>query len=184
MLNHNYKNKTAVITGGGGALGSAMARGLAAAGVKVAILGRTKDTLDNQVSEIRKINKEAIALPADVLDRDSLEKALTEVVEQWGGVDILVNAAGGNVKGAVIMPDDDFFDMPMDDFSKVTDLNIKGTVLPTLVFGRQMAKQKSGSIINISSMAAQKPLTRVGGYAASKAAIDNFTKWLYGPCTF
>lgn len=178
MLAHNYKDKVAVVTGGSGALGGAMARGMASQGIKIAIIGRTKSSLDKGLAELKEINSEAIAVVADVLDRASLEKACSEIVTRWNRIDILINAAGGNVKGAVIMPEDDFFEMNSDDFDKVTDLNIKGTILPTLVFGKQMAKQKAGNIINISSMAAQKPLTRVVGYAASKAAIDNFTKWL------
>ena len=178
MIEHSYKNKVAIITGGSGALGGAMAKGLASVGVKVAILGRTANSLEERLKDIKKTNIDAITLVADVLDKASLEKANREILNIWGRIDILVNAAGGNVKGATIMPNEDFFDMDINDFDKVTDLNIKGTVLPTLIFGKQMAKQKSGNIINISSMAAQRPLTRVVGYSTSKAAIDNFTKWL------
>ncbi|MCB0496849.1 MAG: SDR family oxidoreductase [Cyclobacteriaceae bacterium] len=177
MIEHNYKNKVAVITGGSGALGGAMAKGLAQEGVKVAILGRTEKTIQSKIEEIGD-GLDIMGITADVLDKSSLEKARQEVINKWGSIDILVNAAGGNVKGAVIMPDQNFFDMNMEDFDSVTALNIKGTVLPTLVFGKQMAVQKKGCIVNISSMAAQKPLTRVVGYAASKAAIDNFTQWL------
>ncbi|MEZ4839932.1 MAG: SDR family oxidoreductase [Flavobacteriaceae bacterium] len=178
MIQHNYKDKVAIITGGSGALGSAMAKGLASEGMKVAILGRTLNTLKSALEDIKAINTNVIAVVADVLNQSSLESARSEVINTWGRIDILVNAAGGNVKGATIMPEDNFFDMKIEDFEKVTDLNIKGTVLPTLVFGKQMTLQNSGNIINISSMAAQKPLTRVVGYAASKAAIDNFTKWM------
>ena len=178
MIQHNYKDKVAVITGGSGALGSAMAKGLASEGMKVAILGRTLETLKSTLEDIKAINTNVIAVVADVLNQSSLESARSEVINTWGRIDILVNAAGGNVKGATIMPEDNFFDMKIEDFEKVTNLNIKGTVLPTLVFGKQMTLQNSGNIINISSMAAQKPLTRVVGYAASKAAIDNFTKWM------
>ena len=178
MIQHNYKDKVAVITGGSGALGSAMAKGLASEGMKVAILGRTLNTLKSALEDIKAINTNVIAVVADVLNQSSLESARSEVINTWGRIDILVNAAGGNVKGATIMPEDNFFDMKIEDFEKVTNLNIKGTVLPTLVFGKQMTLQNSGNIINISSMAAQKPLTRVVGYAASKAAIDNFTKWM------
>lgn len=141
-------------------------KGLLQKAYKVAILGRTASSLKICLKELQKINTDAIALVADVLDKTSLEKACKEVLNKWGQIDILVNATGGNVKGATIMPDDDFFDMNIEDFDKVTDLNIKGTVLPTLVFWKQMAMQKIGNIINISSMAAQKPLTRLVGYAA------------------
>lgn len=178
MLTHNYKGKIAVITGGSGALGGAMAKGLAQKGVKVVILGRTESTIQAKIKEIEDDTIEIIGIVADVLDRSSLESAMQEVVNKWGRIDILINAAGGNVRGAVIMPDENFFDMSIEDFDAVTALNLKGTVLPTLVFGNQMAAQNKGCIINISSMAAERPLTRVVGYSASKASIDNFTKWL------
>lgn len=178
MTHHNYKGKVAIITGGTGVLGGVMARGLARQGIKVAILGRTADTIQTKVDAIKNDGGQAIGLVADVLDRAQLEVTRKEIVEKWGSIDILVNAAGGNMQGATIMPEDSFFDMDMGDFDAVTQLNLKGTVLPTLVFGEQMAKQKKGSIVNISSMAAQQALTRVVGYAASKAAVDNFTKWL------
>lgn len=178
MIKHNYKDKVAIITGGAGALGGAMANGLALEGVRVAILGRTSSTVQIKVNEINALGAKAIGLVADVLDRKKLDDARKKVLLKWGRIDILINAAGGNVKGATIMPDDDFFDMNMDDFDNVTNLNLKGTVLPTLVFGKEMAKQQTGSIVNISSIAAQQALTRVVGYSASKAAIENFTKWL------
>ncbi|WP_317129023.1 SDR family oxidoreductase [Mangrovivirga cuniculi] len=127
---------------------------------------------------IKKTSTEVITIAANVLDKASLTDASDEILEKWGKVDILINAAGGNVSGATIGPDDDFFKMNIDDFSKVTDLNLQGSVLPSLIFGQQMAKQNSGCIINISSVAAHKPLTRVVGYAAAKASIENFTKWM------
>ncbi len=174
----NLKNKVAIITGGAGALGGTMAVGLAKQGVKVAILGRTEKTIQIKIAEIKAIGGEAMGLIADVLNRKQLENACDKVMQLWGKIDILVNAAGGNIKGATIMPEDSFFDMNLDDFDSVTKLNLKGTVLPTIVFGKQMAKQGKGNIINISSMAAQQALTRVVGYSTSKASIDIFTKWL------
>ena len=174
----NLKNKVAIITGGAGALGGAMALGLAKQGVKVAILGRTETTVQTKVDEIKAIGGDAIGLVADVLNRKQLENASDKVIKQWSKINILVNAAGGNMKGATIMPEDSFFDMNLDDFDAVTKLNLKGTVLPTIVFGKQMAKQGDGNVINISSMAAQQALTRVVGYSTSKASIDIFTKWL------
>ncbi len=178
MIQHNYKEKVAIITGGAGALGGAMAKGLALEGVKIAILGRTAITVQNKANEIKAAGGEVIGVVADVLDKNQLIKAREEVMQKWGKIDILINAAGGNMKGATIMPEDSFFDMNMDDFDSVTKLNVNGTVLPTQVFGEQMSKQGEGSIINISSMAAQQALTRVLGYSTSKAAIDIFTKWL------
>ncbi len=174
----NLKNKVAIITGGAGALGGAMALGLAKQEVKVAILGRTEKTIQTKVDKIKAVGGDAIGIVADVLNREQLETARQEILQQWGKIDILVNAAGGNMKGATIMPEDSFFDMNLDDFDAVTKLNLKGTVLPTIVFGKQMAKQGEGNVINISSMAAQQALTRVVGYSTSKASIDIFTKWL------
>ncbi|MDP3945785.1 MAG: SDR family oxidoreductase [Lutibacter sp.] len=178
MLKHNFENKVAVITGGSGVLGGAMAKGLASEGIRVAVLGRTASTLKIIVDEINVLGGQAIGLVADVLDRQKLEAARKKVVQKWGSIDILVNAAGGNIRGAIVMPEDDFFDMKIDDFDKVTNLNLKGTLLPTLVFGKEMAKQQKGSVVNISSIAASQVLTRVVGYSASKAAVENFTKWL------
>jgi len=174
----NLKDKVAVITGGAGVLGGAMAEGLAQAGAKVGILGRTAAKVEKKVNEIKKAGGQALALTADVLDEEQLEAARTKVVEQWGLIDILLNVAGGNRPGATIGPDQHFFDLSMDDFDQVVALNLKGTVLPTYIFAREMARQGEGNIVNISSMTAQQPFTRVVGYGAAKAAIDNFTKWL------
>ena len=174
----NLEGKVAIITGGNGVLGGAMAHGLAAQGVKVGILGRSPDTVESRVKEIEDAGGTAMSLVADVLDKQSLEEANTKVLKAWNKIDILVNGAGGNMKGATIGPDQTFFDLSLDDFSKVNDLNFKGTVLPTYVFAKSMADAKTGSIINISSMAAQQAITRVVGYSAAKAAVDNFTKWL------
>ncbi|MCF8715127.1 SDR family oxidoreductase [Joostella atrarenae] len=175
---NNLKDKVAIITGGNGILGGAIAKGLALQKVKIAVLGRTEETVNQRVQEINNNGGEAIALVADVLDKESLETAKTKVIDTWGSIDILVNAAGGNRKGATIAPDETFFDLSLEDFGKVNDLNFKGTVLPSFIFGKVMADNKKGSIINISSMAAQQAITRVVGYSASKAAVDNFTKWL------
>ena len=171
-------SKTAIITGGAGVLGGAMAIGLAQAGVKVGILGRNAEKIRSKVEEIESLGGEALGLKADVLNKEELEQAKNKLLDRWESIDILVNAAGGNMKGATIMPDQDIFDLSLEDFSRVTDLNLKGTLLPSLIFGKSMAEKKAGSIVNISSMAAQQALTRVVGYSASKAAIDNFTKWM------
>ncbi|TDN95452.1 NAD(P)-dependent dehydrogenase (short-subunit alcohol dehydrogenase family) [Salegentibacter sp. 24] len=174
----DLEGKVAIITGGNGVLGGAMAHGLAAQGVKVGILGRSADTVGERVKEIEGAGGVAMSLVADVLDREGLEEAKERVLSAWDKIDILVNGAGGNMKGATIGPDQNFFDLSLEDFSKVNDLNFKGTVLPTFIFGKPIAGEKKGSIINISSMAAQQALTRVVGYSAAKAAVDNFTKWL------
>ncbi|MDT0644627.1 SDR family oxidoreductase [Zunongwangia sp. F363] len=175
---YNLDNKVAVITGGNGVLGGAIAMGLAKNGVKVGILGRSEDTVQERVEEIKNSGGEAVALVADVLDKEKLISAKEKIEAEFGTVDILVNAAGGNMKGATITPEQSIFDLDISDFDKVSQLNFKGTVLPTLVFAKGMVEKKKGSVINISSMAAQKALTRVMGYSAAKAAVDNFTKWL------
>ncbi len=176
MKQFDLSGKVAVVTGGTGVLGSAMARGLAEAGAKVAILGRREELAEEVAKSIRDAGFEAMALPADVLDRESLKTARETLQGTYGHCDILLNAAGGNQPKATVMPDGSFFDLDKNALEQVIQLNLLGTILPSQVFGEVM--KESGSIINISSMSAQKPLTRVIGYAASKAAIDNFTKWL------
>ncbi len=170
--------KTAVVTGGTGVLGGAMARGLAAAGAKVGILGRRAQRAQEVADAIQADGGQAFALPADVLDTSSLRQAAQVVQSQSRSVDILLNAAGGNVPAATVFGEVTFFGLDREAFDQVVGLNLTGTLLPTQVFGEIMAQQSGGSIINISSMAAQQPLTRVMGYAAAKAAVDNFTRWL------
>lgn len=173
----DLEGKIALITGGNGVLG---ARSLMAWRHKKWRLPYWEEPKNGERRgrENRKNGGTALALVADVLDKKSLEQAKNKLVEHWGGLDILVNAAGGNRKGATIGPDQTFFDLSLEDFSAVTDLNLKGTVLPSFIFGKIMANDKSGSIINISSMAAQSAITRVVGYSVAKAGVDNFTKWL------
>ncbi len=174
----DLSGRVAVVTGATGVLGGAMARGLAGAGVKVGILGRKEERAREVVREIEDADGEAMALIADVLDREQLEAARDAVLERWGRVDILVNAAGGNVPAATVADDAEVFDVPSGAMREVVDLNLIGTVLPCQVFGQAMARAGEGSIVNISSMAAQKPLTRVAGYSAAKAAVENLTRWL------
>jgi NAD(P)-dependent dehydrogenase (short-subunit alcohol dehydrogenase family) len=157
----------AIVTGGTGTLGSAMADGLAAAGAHVAVLARRPPEAGGS---------ERLGLAADVLRRDELIAARARVVEQWGAVDILVNAAGGNVAGATLDPGASVFDLPEEAFRNVVDLNLLGTLLPTQVFGAAM--ERGGTIVNISSMAATSAITRVVGYSAAKAAVENLTRWL------
>lgn len=170
--------KVAVITGGNGVLGGAMSDGLAAAGARVGILGRTEKTVKQQVDKIKANGGEAVALVADVLDKQSVKKANEKITDHWGTVDILINAAGGNMPGATINPDQTFLDMDDEALEKVIDLNFKGTYLPSKVFAESMISKKEGVIINISSMAAQQAITRVMGYSAAKSAVDNFTRSL------
>ena len=174
----DVENKVAVITGGSGIIGSEIAKGLVNSGAKVVLLARNEDTLQEKVESLTKENSEVIGLKCNVLDEDNIKNVNDEILDKFSHIDILINAAGGNIAGATIGVDQSVFDIEIKQFEKVTDLNLKGTVMPTLVFGKSMAKQKKGSIINISSMAAYRAITRVVGYSAAKAAIDNFTRWM------
>jgi NAD(P)-dependent dehydrogenase (short-subunit alcohol dehydrogenase family) len=160
----------AVVTGGTGALGSTMAAGLAAAGAHVAVIGRDAQRAEATAREIG-----GEALPADVLSRDDLAAARERLLERAGRVDILVNAAGGNVPDATLGEGASAFELPEAAFREVVDLNLVGTLLPAQVFGSAMTR---GSIVNVSSMAASRAITRVIGYSAAKAAVENLTRWL------
>jgi NAD(P)-dependent dehydrogenase (short-subunit alcohol dehydrogenase family) len=180
LLNNQFSlaGKTAIVTGATGVLGGAIANGLAQVGASIGLLGRRADKAAEVAEAIISSGGSAVPLPADVLDATSLATARDKMLQQYGRIDILVNAAGGNVPGATVVGDLTFFNMGRDAFDQVIALNLTGTLLPCQVFGQVMADAGSGSIINISSMTAQKPLTRVLGYGNAKAAIDNFTKWL------
>ncbi len=172
------KGKVAVITGGNGTLGGAFAKGLAEEGATVFILGRNELKSTKRISELKKLGLDAYAISCDVLDEKSVQQACNHILEKTNRIDILVNGAGGNQSGATIMPDQSIFDASIQSFRDVFDLNLLGTVIPSFIFAKAMVQQGSGCIVNISSMAAQLPLTRVVAYSASKAAVDNFTKWL------
>lgn len=174
----SLSGKNAIITGGSGVLGAAMAKGLAKAGAQVGLLGRRKNELEKIENEIKKEGGFAISICANVLDESELREAQKLIHLSLGQIDILVNAAGGNQKGATVLPNQNFFDVDAEALRSVIDLNITGTILPVKVFGKDIAEKKAGCIVNISSMAAYRPLTRVAGYAASKSAISNFTQWL------
>jgi NAD(P)-dependent dehydrogenase (short-subunit alcohol dehydrogenase family) len=174
----SLKDKVAIITGGTGVLGSAMVRALAQAGAKVAIVGRRKDVADDLAKEIEKKGGVAIGVSADVLNASQLVDARKKILDKFGAVNILVNGAGGNMPGATIPVDKTFLDLKIEEFQKVVDLNLTGSVLPTQILAEPIFTAKSGCIINISSMAAYLPITRVVGYSAAKAAISNFTQWL------
>lgn len=169
--------KVTIVTGGYGVLGGSLADALAMAGARVAVLGRSRDPAEEKAEALRRSGASALALVADVLNEDRLRGALEEILSAWGHVDILVNAAGGNVTRARTdhVP---VFDLPFDAFDQVVRLNLHGTVYPTLVFGEAMARGGKGSIVNISSMAASQALSGVLGYSAAKAGIDNVTKWM------
>ncbi len=174
----NLRGKVAVVTGGSGTLGGSISKYLAANGVKVAVIGRTQENVDLRLSKIESSGGEGIGLVVDVLNVEDLKKARQKIMNKWGRVDILVNTAGGNMPGATLTEQQTVFDMKIKDFNKVTDLNLNGTVYPSLVFGEVMGEQKSGSIINISSMATMSSITRVPGYSVAKSGVEIFTKWL------
>jgi len=171
-------NKVAVVTGAGGALGGAAARYLGAQGVTVVCVGRTANTIESTSRAINNSGGISLPLPGDVLQENSMQEIKERIMSEYGQLDILLNAAGGNQPGAVVSPDQSFFDMSIDAFQQVTDLNLKGTVLPSLILGKIMADQNKGSIVNYSSMAVPRAITRVAGYSASKAGAENFTRWM------
>lgn len=176
----NITGKVAVVTGGCGVLGSEMAKYMAGHGVKVVILDRLTEQGEKLAEEIRGSGGEALFLYGDVLERDVLEQSREEILKTFGKIDVLINAAGGNMIGATIPPDRTIFDIAIDDFRKVVDLNLFGTVIPTLVFAQAMVENGAGTIVNIASESALRPLTRVVGYGAAKAAVANFTKYMAG----
>ncbi|MBN1302592.1 MAG: SDR family oxidoreductase [Melioribacteraceae bacterium] len=174
----DIKNRVAVLTGGGGILAGEMAKGFLYAGAKVILLDINKENLDRSIKKLVDFKDNVSGITCNVLDQNNLEDVKSEILSKFNKIDILVNAAGGNMTGATIGVDQNIFDLKIDAFKKVTDLNFNGTVLPTLTFGKVMAEQQKGSIINISSMASYRAITRVVGYSAAKAAVDNFTKWM------
>jgi len=174
----SLEKKVAVVTGGTGVLGSSMVKALARAGAKVAIVGRRKDVADELAKEIKKSGGEAIGVSADVLNAQQLNAAKKTILDQFGTINILVNGAGGNMPGATIPADKTFLDLNIEDFRKVVELNLTGSVLPSQILAEPIMAAKSGCIINISSMAAYLPITRVVGYSVAKAAISNFTQWM------
>jgi NAD(P)-dependent dehydrogenase (short-subunit alcohol dehydrogenase family) len=169
---------TAVVTGGAGVLCSSICQGLAKEGVKIAILDINPQSAGALADEIDQAGGDALAIPCDVRDRDGLNSAAQQVVDKLGSVEILINGAGGNNPNATTNLDQQFFDLPEDAIRWVLDLNLLGTIFASQVFGRLMAEQKMGSILNISSMNSLRPLTRIPVYSAAKAAVSNFTQWL------
>jgi NAD(P)-dependent dehydrogenase (short-subunit alcohol dehydrogenase family) len=174
----SLQDKVAVVTGGGGVLCGAMSRALGRVGVKAAVLDLVPEAAQKVADDIVAAGGEAMAVQCDVLDKDSIEVAARHIMDTWGRVDILINGAGGNKKQATTSPDLSFFDLPADAVQWVFNLNFIGTLLPCQVFGRVMADQEEGIILNISSMNAFRPLTRIPAYSAAKAAVSNFTQWL------
>jgi NAD(P)-dependent dehydrogenase (short-subunit alcohol dehydrogenase family) len=170
--------KVIIITGGEGVLGSTLAVDLASLGARIGIVGLNSDRGKEVEKEIQAAGGEAVFHNASVLDKKAMEKVRNSLIKAWGAADILINAAGGNMPGAIVAEDQDIFDISIDDFRKVNELNLDGTVIPSLVFGEQMARQGRGVIVNFSSMASIRALSRVAGYSAAKASVDNFTRWM------
>jgi NAD(P)-dependent dehydrogenase (short-subunit alcohol dehydrogenase family) len=174
----DIKDRVIVVTGATGVLAGATARYLAECGAKVAFIGRNEEKLAEAQKFCDDNNLQGIAIKADVMNKADLISARDTVLAKWGTVDCLVNGAGGNKAGAVISPDQSFFDLDLNAWEDVFKLNMEGTLLPTIIFGEIFQKNKKGSIVNFSSMTAQLAVTRVLGYSNAKASIDNLTKWL------
>lgn len=176
----DVKDRVIVITGATGVLGRAMVRHFAEEGAKVVILGRNEQVGNQLADEAVKAGGTAVFYTTNVLDKERLEQNYADIMERFGRIDVLINGAGGNMPGATIAPDKTLFDLDLEAMRQVVDLNLFGTVLPTMIFARAMVEQKQGSIINIASEAGLRPLTRVAGYGVAKAAVINFTKYMCG----
>lgn len=178
LAQFSLQGKVIIITGATGVLGASMSLAVAEAGAKVVVMGRDAARAEERASAIRAAGGEALVLLADVLDQTQLDAARDQILATWGRIDGLVNAAGGNMPGATVRPDQDLFDVSIADTRRAVDLNLFGTVIPTTVFGRVMAQQGQGAIVNISSLTAQRPLTRVLGYTLAKSSIEAYTQWM------
>jgi NAD(P)-dependent dehydrogenase (short-subunit alcohol dehydrogenase family) len=175
---YDLSGKTVVITGGSGILGSELACALVGCCANVAILDRNTKLSKDIVSRIDTSPGNYIIVYGDVLDRGKLQQSAQSILSEYGRIDCLINAAGGNHPDATTGPDRTFFDLPEEAVRFTSDLNLLGTILPSQIFGKIMADQGEGVILNVSSMNAFRPLTRVPAYSAAKAAVSNFTQWL------
>ncbi|MGC9150978.1 MAG: SDR family oxidoreductase [Microbacter sp.] len=174
----NIQGKVMVITGGTGVLGSSISIFLASKGARVVILGRDEQRGKDLEDHILRHGDEALFLQTDVLDISRLQQNHEKILNRYGVIDVLINGAGGNRSGAIIMPEQSFFDLDMNELRQVIDLNLYGTIYPVSVFARSMVQNRKGVIINITSATVNRPMTRVVGYSAAKSAIQNFTQWL------
>lgn len=175
---YDFTNRTVVITGGTGVLGKEMALALADCAANVAVLSRSPSRAKDLLEQAEKKKGKIIAVAADVVKKESLEKAAKEILKVFGRIDCLINAAGGNSPQATTNKDKSFFQLSEEGLREVSDLNLLGTILPCQVFGKIMAEQKAGVILNVTSVNGARPLTRIPAYAAAKAAVSNFTQWL------
>ena len=174
----NLEDKVILITGGCGVLGGGIAKYLLENNATVILLHYKEDPLSAAVNDLKKISNKVHGYVCNVVQQDSLKQVSDEIIKTHKKIDVLINAAGGNKPGATVGIDQSVFDVDIEQFKQVIDLNLFGSIIPSLVFGKEMAKHKKGTIINVSSMAAERAITRIMGYSASKAAIDNFTKWM------
>ena len=177
-MKSEYEGMVVAVTGGGGVLCSTFADALAARGAKIAVLDIMTEAAERVAANIRAAGGTAKAIPVDVLKRESIEESARQVIAEFGRIDALINGAGGNKAQATTSKDLSFFDLPADAVRWVFHLNLMGTIMPSQVYGRIMADQGQGNIVNISSMAADRPLTRTLAYSAAKAGVSNFTQWL------
>ncbi len=174
----NLKDKVILITGACGVLGGEMAKYLLTQEATVILLHYKEAPLTSAVEQLKSISDKVTGYLCNVVEEESLQEAATNIMADHGRIDVLINAAGGNKPGATVAPSQSVFDVDISQFKDVIDLNLFGSIIPSLVFGKEMAKNKKGTIINVSSMASERAITRILGYSASKAAIDNFTKWM------
>ena len=177
MENFSLKDKVIVVTGGTGILGKAFVEAIVEAGGTVGVLGRNEAVANERVEAIKASGGKAVALVADVMDVAQLQGAKEKILQAFGRIDGLVNAAGGNMPEGVLQPDEDIFNMNIEGMKKVMDINVWGTVLPTQVFGEAIAETGRGSIVNISSMNSKRAITKVLGYNMGKAAVDCYNQW-------
>ncbi len=175
---YDFCDRVMVVTGGAGVLGGEMACALAGCGARVAIVDRKPEEAGRLRERLGDGADRLLVIGGNVLEKDSMEQAARRIVETWGGIDGLINAAGGNYPGATTGAEQTFFDLPESALRFVSDLNLLGTIIPSQAFGRVMAERKAGVILNVSSMNAFRPLTRIPSYSAAKAAVSNFTQWL------
>lgn len=174
----DLKEKVMLITGGCGVLGNGIARYLLQNEATVILLHYKEKPLQESLADLKKISGNVDGFVCNVVEEKTMELVCDKIIQKYGKIDVLINAAGGNKPGATVGPDQSVFDVDIEQFKQVIDLNLFGSIIPTLIFGKAMALTKSGTIINVSSMAADRAITRVMGYSTSKAAIDNFTKWM------
>jgi len=177
LENFSLKNKVIIVTGGTGILGNAFVEAIVEAGGSVGILGRKEEIANSRAAAIRSKGGQAIPLIADVMNEDQLMKAKEKIISEFGKIDGLVNAAGGNMPEGVLQPDENIFRMNISGMKKVMDINLWGTILPTQIFGEEIAKTRKGSIVNISSMNSKRAITKVLGYNMGKAAVDCYNQW-------